>query len=627
MIPKYLSPIWEGLAPSLGNHLWQSTLFAMAAGALALVLRSNHARVRYWLWLAASVKFLVPFSLLIGIGSRLAWSNPAAGMNTGYYFTLEQISQPFAQSTIVLPAISRAAPTNLASLLHSLPLFLAAVWLLGFLVILSVWCLRWRRVAVAMREAAPLRAGREVEALRRVRGAGDIRNRIDMLLSRTSLEPGIFGIVRPVLIWPEGMSDRLADAHLEAILAHELRHVSRRDNLAAAIHMVVEAVFWFHPLVWWLGARLVEERERACDEEVLEFGSDRHVYAESILKVCEFCVESPLSCVAGVTGADLKKRMVYIMTDRISQRLDFGKKLLLGLAGLLAIALPITFGLVNPASSRAQSPADSRAAGAPAYQSASIKPHSPQSGTAQLTRMMFWHSGFAARGATLQSVIQEAYGVQADQISGAPDWVNSQKYDIDLKAGDSTDAAPKPAAGIGIQQLRLMLQTLLADRFKLTLHQETRELPVYSLVIGEDGPKLQAEKAGDGDSNGLNSSEGGAPKPGNMKMGPGELTDQGATLGLLVEQLSMRLGRPVLDRTGLRGNYDFTLKWTPGEGESAMFQQTGAGPQGVGGTPSPEPSGSSIFTAIQEQLGLKLVSEQAPMATLVIDHVEPPAEN
>ena len=82
--------------------------------------------------------------------------------------------------------------------------------------------------------------------------------------------------MHPVLLWPEGLSERLDDAHLEAVIAHELCHVRRRDNLAAAIHMLVEAVFWFHPLVWWLGARLIDERERACDEEVLQRGSAPH---------------------------------------------------------------------------------------------------------------------------------------------------------------------------------------------------------------------------------------------------------------------------------------------------------------------------------------------------------------
>ena len=122
------------------------------------------------------------------------------------------------------------------------------------------------------------------------------------------------------------------------------------------------AIFWFHPLIWWLGARLVEERERACDEDVLELGSERQVYAEGILKVCEFCLASPLACMSGVAGGDLKKRMVHIMTERMLHKLDFGRKLLLGAAGLAAVAGPIAFGLVNANSTRAKSAAGEAAA-------------------------------------------------------------------------------------------------------------------------------------------------------------------------------------------------------------------------------------------------------------------------
>ena len=196
-----------------------------------------------------------------------------------------------------------------------------------------------------------------MEALRRLEQAGGIRRKIEIFLSRASLEPGILGIVKPVLIWPHGISDRLEDAHLEAILAHEVWHVRRNDNLAAAVHMLVEAIFWFHPLVWWLGARMVEERERACDEEVLQLGSQPQVYAESILKICEFCVGSPLACVAGVTGSDLKKRIANIMNKNIVRKLNFGKKLLLSALGVAAIALPIVFGLAKPAHSQSQYPA------------------------------------------------------------------------------------------------------------------------------------------------------------------------------------------------------------------------------------------------------------------------------
>ena len=102
---------------------------------------------------------------------------------------------------------------------------------------------------------------------------------------------------------------QLTPDQLEAVFAHELCHVRRRDNLTAALHMIVEAVFWFHPLVWWLGARMVDERERACDEDVLRLGGEPQVYAESVLKVCEFYLESPVACVAGVTGSNLQKRM------------------------------------------------------------------------------------------------------------------------------------------------------------------------------------------------------------------------------------------------------------------------------------------------------------------------------
>jgi TonB family protein len=156
-------------------------------------------------------------------------------------------------------------------------------------------------------------------------------------------------------MWPEGISQHLDEAQLHAILAHEVQHVRCRDNLTSVIHMIVEAVFWFHPLVWWLGARMVEERERACDEDVLELGSERRVYAEGILKVCEFCLASPLACMAGVAGGNLKKRMVSIMTERTLRKLDLGRKFLLGAAVLAAVVGPIVFGVLHATPSRAQS--------------------------------------------------------------------------------------------------------------------------------------------------------------------------------------------------------------------------------------------------------------------------------
>src|SRR2546430_8415825 len=373
--------MWTASAAALGDHLWQSTLFAVVAGLLTLILRDNHARARYWLWLAASMKFLIPFSLLVAIGSHLPWSRGSAGTKAGLYF--EEVSQPFTQPTFSV--IARVTPSTASpNLIRVLPALLAATWLVGFLVVLLVWYVRWRQISAAVRQALPLREGREVVALRRLERVGEMPQRIEVRLSRAALEPGIFGISSPVLLWPEGISGRLEDAHLEAILAHELWHVRRRDNLAAAVHMVVEAIFWFHPLVWWMGARLLEERERACDEEVLEMGSERQVYAESILKACEFCVEAPLACVSGVTGADLKRRIGRIMAERVAERLGFGKKLLLLTICSTAVAVPVVLGLVNrpPRVLRQLQEAD-RAVVQP-FEVATIKPSHPGDNMVQL---------------------------------------------------------------------------------------------------------------------------------------------------------------------------------------------------------------------------------------------------
>jgi len=605
MTPNHLSAAWPSLAPALGNHVWQSTLFAITAGLLTLTLRKDHARVRYWLWLAASVKFLIPFSLLVAVGTYLPRSRGTAGTNAAFYVAVEQVSLPFSPPTMsVIPQGSASK-----GLIQLLPAFVVVVWLCGFLVVTLQWFFRWRRVSAAIRKAVPLREGREVQALRRLEHTGGMRKTTEMLLSRTSLEPGVFGITRPVLLWPEGISERLEDEHLDAILAHELWHVRRRDNLAAAIHMVVEAIFWFYPLVWWMGARLLQERERACDEEVLESGSDRQVYAESILKICEFCIASPLACVSGVTGADLKERMAYIMSKNLSRKLDFSRKLLLSAAGLLAVVVPIAFGLAKPTKSRAESQSQDTLPPVPLFESASIKANTgePMAGftiVGKPFKAIMWKGDrLMATNFTLHGLLRVAYALQDDQISGGPDWLNSEGFDVDVKIGKSAiDEMQKRGEVSG---RTLLLQELLSDRFKLSFHHETKDLPVYALVTAANGPRVQPAKPGDTYPNGLKCL-GGRPcgsrsflKPENNKV-----VGQGVPLSRLVGELSEKLGGGiVLDKTGLTGDYDFTLQLQPEESQVA------------------------ISTALEEQLGLKLQPQKAPIEVLVIDHAEKPPQN
>jgi hypothetical protein len=163
------------------------------------------------------------------------------------------------------------------------------------------------------------------------------------------LEPGLVGILRPVILVPESLTKRLSGPEIDAILAHELTHLRRRDNLLAMIHMLVEAVFWFHPLVWFVGARLCEERERACDEAVLDAGKKPLDYAQTILKVCRFYFRSPLACASGVSGSDLDRRITAIMARRDIDEVDPNKILLLAGLGLFIILTPFVTGGLQPA--------------------------------------------------------------------------------------------------------------------------------------------------------------------------------------------------------------------------------------------------------------------------------------
>jgi bla regulator protein blaR1 len=577
MIPAYLLP--------LAIHVLQSTIFAAAAGLLVFSLKKNHAPARHWLWFAASAKFLVPFSVLTGIGARLGWTHAPSIVIRRVSIVTEGISRSFVPLDVSRPEIGRANTGDSSAFI------LLAIWFCGCAFVLFRWWRRWQRVNTAVQLSVPLTEGREIEALRRLERIAGIQRAVQLRSSSSSLEPGIFGILRPILVLPAGIADRLADAQLEAILAHELCHVQRRDNLLAALHMVVESIFWLHPLVWWLGARLVEERERACDEKVLKLGNEPKVYAESILKVCEFYLESPLVCASGVTGADLKKRIEDIMTHRVARKLNLARKVLIAGFGMAAVAGPIVFGLMNAPASRAQEQAEPPKE----FEVASIKPSAP--GGRGVRIQMAPGGRLDASGVTAKLLIQQAYGVKDFQISGGPGWINSERYDLVAKADRDIG---KP------EHLRPLMQKLLADRFQLTIHRDTKELPVYALVVGKNGPKLKE-------------SESNSPGP-QIRMGRGLIDGRGMGMDMLASNLSNPLGRTVIDRTGLKGQYDIKLEFTP-EGAA---DRPGDGPESA---PPPDPTGPSLFTALQEQLGLKLESSKGPVEIIIIDRIEKPSEN
>jgi uncharacterized protein (TIGR03435 family) len=494
---------------------------------------------------------------------------------------VEQISQPF-----VLPFDAVAAVAGPAS--HPIPALVFGVWLCGFAVSAAVWFRWWRRFRGAARSATAL----------------PVDLPIPVVTSPDRLEPGVIGILKPTLLLPEGIATRLTPEQLRSILAHELCHVRRRDNLTAAIHMLVESLFWFHPLVWWIGARLVDERERACDEEVVRQGNRPDAYAEGILNVCRFYLRSPLPCASGVSGADLRKRIDAILSSRVSPRLSIARKALLAAAAASAVAVPFFVGFLQSPQVRAQSNA-----GTLTFEVASIKPADPNSRNVGMGYTP--EGGLNFVNVSLKQMIGNAYNIVCgkscdERISGGPKWIDTARFNV-LTKGPQLPAPGRPTR----EQIRQASQALLAERFKLVIRREIKELPVYDLVVGRNGHKLK-EYTGAEQQGGIRGNR------------PGEMIGERASLYGLVANLTGMTGRPVIDRTGLTGRYDFRLEWTPD------MLPAGKGPDAPGekvDSASPEFSGPSIFTALQDQLGLKLEPRKGPVEVFVIVSAETPTQN
>jgi uncharacterized protein (TIGR03435 family) len=866
---------------ALTNHLWQSTIFAIVAGLLTLAFRQNRAKVRYWLWFSASLKFFVPFSLLISLGSHLQPTPAAPKAAPALSVALEQVTEPF-------PETASFAPSDPARTRDWIPVAIFSVWACGVASLALIRLRSWLRIRAAVRASAPL----------------DICAPVEVRSSPGLLEPGVVGFLKPVLLVPAGIAEHLTPRQMEAVLAHELCHIRRRDNLTSAAHMIVEATFWFHPLVWWIGARLLEERERACDEEVLSLGGEPRVYAEAILNVCKLYVESPLVCVSGVTGADLKKRIEAIMLNRMATKMMFGKKAVLTVAALAAVGLPVSVGMINAPVAIVATTAMTATPGTAA---ASPTPQEPNSGSAnhfiealgavtattvtikpqvdgQLLSVNFKEGDLVKAGQLLASIDPRPYQlrlaaaespltqdeaqladfrrnkdslpaaqfetniaqlearVKADQanvdnaklqlkyaqiaspitgvagllmvdpgnivraadsivvinqlqpiavvftipedrlpqilprlsqganlpvevwsrdqkvkiatsrltavdnqidaatgmaklkatfdnsngalfpnqfvnvrlfvtaaqsprvavqppaptvpafevasvkpcgsgepggtakgggrsggapggqgpspdrlnlacqpvrnlirmayitfnngqriglglpppIEGGPAWIDSERYKIEAKAEGSP----------GQEMMRgPMLQALLEDRFKLRVHHEDREVPVYTLTVAKSGPKMPVFQ--EGTCAAIDFSR--PPVDAAilcglaMRKSTGQTVKwevHGATLDDLARALGADLDRIVINKTGLSGKFDYHLEFAIDE-TTAGLNRLRAGPNAEPAFPMPaDPSGGlSIFTAIQQQLGLKLESAKGPRGFLVIDHVEKPTEN
>lgn len=254
-----------------------------------------------------------------------------------------------------------------------------------------------------------------------------------------------------------------------------------------------------------------------------------------------------------------------------------------------AVIVTAAAGLVN-----AQAPATPIT-----FEVASIKPADP---TSHQVRVQMAPGGrLVCNNVNAKFLIEVAYGVRTFQITGGPGWMGTDRFDINAKADGVEKITP--------DLLKPMIQAMLVDRFKLKIHRENKELPVYALVTGKNGMKMKESE--------------GTESRSMIRMGRGQITGKQMDMGSLVMNLSNQLGRQVIDKTELKGKYDIELTWTPDE------TQAGFAPFGAGGPPPPpassETAGPSIFSALQEQLGLKLESQKGPVPMIIVDSIEKPS--
>src|SRR5262245_12869962 len=322
--------------PVFANHLWQATLFAFVVWIAALWL--GGARARNIAWLMAFAKFLLPSALLFLLaretGLNLPW--PARTEITAAADTevMLQITEPVAQSD--------------AGAGHSeIYCVLAALWLIGVAACFARWGWRRRRFAAVVLAGAKVETGREAEMLEDLKSRLNVSRRVGLVVSSSFADPVVWRALRPLIVLPRGLAERLSDGELESVLKHELFHVKRFDNLFGSLQMFVCCLFWFHPLIWLVGRRLIEDRELICDERVVLSGAAPEAYAASLWKVVQFGFGWPVDGVSRATGSNLKRRIKLMLNANHRSKSSTVSRALAGITFVALIALASAMALFS----------------------------------------------------------------------------------------------------------------------------------------------------------------------------------------------------------------------------------------------------------------------------------------
>ena len=506
--------------------------------------------------------------------------------------------------------------------------WIAGVAMLLLPVLIGLWQIRSLR-----RSGLPWPHGQSmVEALAVDAG---IHRRVGVLLHEAAPGPMTCGVAHPAIVLP-GDAETWSQEDLTRAIVHELEHVRRGDWVTGCLARVACAVYWFHPLAWIMWRKLVLEAERSCDDAVLR-RSEATAYAGQLIGLARRMSRAqrpPLLAMAN--RADLAARVGAVLDKR--QQRGRARKFPVVLACAIAAALVIAMSpVILTATPQSE---ESRLA----FDVASVKQNKsddpPYSNFPLNVGGMYTANGglFSATNFPLGAYIFFAYNMAGNEIHNLlpqlPGWVSTDRFDIQARAaGDPTK-----------DQMRLMMRSLLAERFKLAIHTEKREMPVLAFVVanpGKTGPQLQPHPAGEPCQTKLDFTAktptddmfaqkipGGFPAICNGILGippsvPGRsrLAGRNVTIGFMADMFSqiVDLGRPMIDATGLTGTYDFILEFTR-DSPSQLSPQPGA-------VVAPDPDGPSFEQALRDQLGLKLDRRTGAVEAMVLDHIEKLAAN
>jgi uncharacterized protein (TIGR03435 family) len=428
---------------------------------------------------------------------------------------------------------------------------------------------------------------------------------VRLLVSARIDSPVVVGWMRPMILAPVGALCGLPAAQMEALLLHELAHVRRHDYLVNLMQNVAESLLFYHPAVWWISAHVRAEREVCCDDLAVAATGDAFGFACALAEIASWQPVRRHVALAASGGS---------LSARIARLLGVQRPATGSAGPLLMIVVTLLFAAYAFAQSEPR----------PSFGAASVKLNTDVN--ARGMQIHPYPGGrFTSSNAPIVMIIQAAYQVQAYQIIGGPSWMNTDGYDIDAKPEGEAD----------VPKARAMLQTLLAERFKLAIHRETRELPVWNLAPGKNGLRLTA--ANDPGCTPI-SAEAPPPEPNNqgpcgkvrINFSPGGLSFTGRSVSIaeIVFMLAAMMGKPVIDKTGFSGVTDINVTgFFPDE--TTLGLPGSGGPRSLGVAPPlpPNPEQNSVINAFEQQVGLKLTAGKGPVEVLVIDRVERPSAN